>query len=270
MMNYFLSEINIYPVKSLGGISLTEADVTDRGLRYDRRWMLVDYNGDFITQRTHPQISLIEVKLEKDFLKFVHKTNSQLNFSMPLENPNKEKIEVVVWDDKVKAECVSAEADDWFSEALKIKCRMVYMPDESKRFVDRKYASANEVVSFADAYPFLMIGQESLDDLNSRLKEKIKMNRFRPNFVFTGGEPFDEDKIKSFKIDNVTFYPIKPCSRCVITTIEQETGIKEKEPFATLASYRTQNNKVMFGQNLLHTGRGKIKLGSKLESIEWK
>lgn len=270
MMNYILSEINIYPVKSLGGISLTEAEVTDRGLKYDRRWMLVDHDGNFITQRVFPQMSLIKVELGKDFLNFVHKTNSDFNFAVPLNNFNKEKVEVVVWDDKVNAEYVGNEADDWFSDVLKIKCRLVHMPDESKRFVDKKYALENEVVSFADAYPFLMIGQESLNDLNSRLKEKVKMNRFRPNLVFSGGEAFDEDKIKSFKIGGITFYPVKPCSRCVVTTIEQETGIKEKEPLATLASYRTQNNKVMFGQNLIHRRTGVIKTGDEFENVAWK
>lgn len=269
MMNYVLSGINIYPIKSLGGISLNEAEVTDRGLKYDRRWMLVDVNGNFITQRVYPQMSQINVSIENDILKFTHKHNSSLSFSIPVKNITGEYDNVVVWEDVVNAEYVSKEADDWFSEVLRINCRLVHMPDKASRIVDKKYALKNEIVSFADAYPFLVIGQSSLDDLNSRLKEKVLMNRFRPNLVFAGGEPFDEDKMKSFKIGDVVFYPVKQCARCVVTTIDQESGIKGKEPLQTLSTYRTINNKVMFGQNLLHEGKGIIKTGSALENIEW-
>lgn len=268
-MEYILTEINIYPVKSLGGISLNEAEVTDRGLKFDRRWLLVDGNGKFLTQREFPQMSLIKVNIDKHTIHFSHKLKNELIFSVPIETYNDEQNGVIIWNDAVNATYVSKEADMWFSDALEIKCRLVYMPDESKRFVDSKYAANNEIVSFADAYPFLVIGQSSLDDLNSRLNEKVLMNRFRPNFVFSG-EPFDEDRMKSFKLGDVTFYPVKPCARCVVTTVNQETGAKGKEPLATLASYRTQNNKVMFGQNLLHEGIGVIKTGSKLENIEWK
>ena len=269
-MTYQLTEINIYPVKSLGGISLDEAEVTDRGLKYDRRWMLVDENGNFMTQRVFPQMSLIKTSIDDHSLHFSHKIKNDIKFSIPLDTYGDEQNDVEVWDDIVNAVFVGNDADSWFSEILGTKCRLVYMPDDSKRFVEKKYASQNEIVSFADAYPFLIIGQSSLDDLNSRLEEKLPMNRFRPNFVFAGGAPFDEDKMKSFKLSDVKFFPVKPCARCVVTTVNQETGVKGKEPLETLASFRTQNNKVMFGQNLLHKGIGKIKNGSGLESIEWK
>ncbi len=277
-VEYLLTEINIYPVKSLSGISLNEAEVTDRGLKYDRRWLLVDNNGKFLTQRILPQMSLIKVKIDNHSLLFTHKLKKELNFSLPLENNNLKQSKVVIWNNIVNAVYVGQQADEWFSQALGFKCRLVYMPDESKRFVDKKYAAKNEVVSFADAYPFLLIGQSSLDDLNSRLlaspnlsgKEKLPMNRFRPNLVFSGGEPFTEDKMKIFRIGGVTFFPVKPCSRCVVTTVNQDTGVKGKEPLVTLATYRAQNNQIMFGQNLLHEGTGTIKVGSKLEAIEWK
>ena len=269
-MVYTLTEINVYPVKSLGGISLNEAEVTDCGLKYDRRWMLVDESGRFLTQRVLPQMSLIKTYIENQFLCFNHKLKPELKFSVPLENYNDEEKEVVVWDDSVNAVYVGREADMWFSDAIGFKCRLVHMPDDSKRYVDKKYALENEVVSFADAYPFLVIGQSSLNDLNRRLRDRVPMNRFRPNFVFEGGSPFDEDRMKSFKLNDVTFFPVKPCARCVVTTVNQDSGIKGKEPLETLASYRTQNNKVMFGQNLLHKGAGIIKTESSLENIEWK
>ena len=269
-MEYVLTEINIYPVKSLGGIRLKEAEVTDRGLKYDRRWMIVDANGKFLTQRVLPQMSLINVGVDNNSLRFEHKLKAISKYSVPLEIYNNEQNEVVVFDDTVNAVYVSKEVDQWLSEALESKCRLVHMPDDSKRKVDTKYAVNNQIVSFADAFPFLVIGQSSLDDLNSRLEEKVPMNRFRPNFVFSGGKPFDEDRMKSFKLNDVTFFPVKPCARCVVTTVNQETGTKGKKPLATLASYRTQDNKVMFGQNLLHEGSGIIKTGSILEAIEWK
>lgn len=270
MNEYYLSEIIVYPVKSLSGISLSRSEVTPRGLMCDRRWMLVDENGKFITQRHFAQMSQVNVEFENGHLRFSHKQNNQISFSVTAHQSNNKQFDVVVWNDIVKAEHVNTEADDWFSEILNVKCRLVYMTDESIRFVDKRYAANKEIVGFADAYPFLLIGQSSLDDLNTRLAEKVKMNRFRPNLVFTGGDPFDEDKMKSFEINGIVFYPVKPCSRCVVTTVDQETGIKGKEPLTTLSSYRTVNNKIMFGQNLLHNGIGVIETGMQLKNIQGK
>lgn len=270
MDNYILTEIYIYPVKSLSGISLQKSEVTERGLKHDRRWMLVDQNNMFVTQRKYPQMTLIKTELNDDSLSFSHKLNEHLYFKIPLELEDGEQINITVWNDNVSALLVSKEADEWFSEVLGINCKLVYMPENAKRYVNKKYAAKNEIVSFADAFPFLIIGQASLDDLNNRLKEKLPMNRFRPNFVFTGGTAFDEDKWKSFRIGDITFYPVKPCSRCVITTINQDTAEKFEEPLRTLSTYRTINNKVMFGQNLLHEGSGIIHINTKLDVIEWK
>ncbi|MDH7605437.1 MAG: MOSC domain-containing protein [Melioribacter sp.] len=269
-MNYILSEIYIYPVKSLSGISLQKSEVTERGLKYDRRWMLIDQNNMFITQRKYPKMALIKVDLENDLLIFTHKLNNELQFKIPIEIEDGKLKNVAIWDDYVTALHFSEEADEWFSNVLNLKCKLVYMPDNVKRNVDKKYATRNEIVSFADAFPFLIIGQESLNDLNSRLKEKLPMNRFRPNFVFTGGNAYDEDKWKSFKIGDVAFYPVKPCSRCVITTINHDTAEKSDEPLKTLSTYRAINNKVMFGQNLLHEGEGIIRINDELKILEWK
>ena len=144
------------------------------------------------------------------------------------------------------------------------------MRDETQRLVDRAFAADNEIVSFADAYPFLIIGQSSLDDLNNRLKEKLPMNRFRPNFVFSGGEPFSEDKWKKIRIGEVVFHFVKPCSRCVTTTVNQDTAEKKEEPLKTLSTYRRVNNKIYFGQNLLHDGNGILKVGDEIEILEQK
>jgi uncharacterized protein len=264
-----ISGIYIYTVKSLDGISLQEAEVTDRGLKYDRRWMIVDINNKFLTQRTHPQMALITVDIMKDYLVFRNKKSSE-QFEVMIKENDGNKLSVNVWDDTVSALHVNSMIDEWISQTLNLKCKLVYMPDDSNRFVDRKYASKNEITSFSDAYPFLIIGQSSLDDLNTRLAEKVPMNRFRPNFVFTGGKPFEEDEMKKFKIGNVVFYGVKPCSRCVVTTVNQETAEKKEEPLKTLSSYRTINNMVMFGMNLLHEGNGILHIGDELEAIERK
>lgn len=268
-MNYNLSEIFIYPVKSLGGTSLKEAEVTERGLKFDRRWMLVDSTGKFITQRIYPQMSLIAVDISNDKLIFRHKKTSE-QIEVGFNETTGNKLNTVIWNDTVETLHVSTFADEWFEIILGIKCRLVYMPDQSKRFVDKTFAHNDELTNLTDGYPFLIIGQESLNDLNSRLKEKLPVNRFRPNFVFSGGASFDEDKMKSFTLGSITFYPVKPCARCVITTTDQNSGERNEEPLATLSTYRKVNNKVMFGQNLLHKGSGIIQIGDELQNIEWK
>jgi hypothetical protein len=142
------------------------------------------------------------------------------------------------------------------------------MPDSSRRQVDEKYALQNDITSFSDGYPVLLIGQASLDDLNGRLDQPVPMNRFRPNIVFSGGTPYQEDGMKHFKVDGLDFFGVKPCGRCVMTTINQDTGSVGQEPLKTLSLYRTANNKVNFGQNVLHTGFGRIKVGDEIRIIK--
>jgi len=169
---------------------------------------------------------------------------------------------VDVWSNRCRAQQVSEEANAWFSKQLGISCKLMYMPDTTNRFVDGRYAHNKEITSFSDGFPLLMIGQASLDDLNSRLTAPLPMNRFRPNVVFTGGTPFLEDTMKQFEINGITFFCVKPCARCVMTTIDQQSGAKAKEPLTTLSTYRKKNNKILFGQNLLYKGRGAIAIGN--------
>ncbi len=268
MTEFVLSEIFVYPIKSASGISLKESYVGEKGLKMDRRWMLVDEEGKFISQRTHPELSLISVNIENDGLRVKHKIKNYGDLFIPFEIDEEYIREVEIWNDKCQAVLVSNAADCWFSKVLGIPCQLVYMPDNSVRTVDQKYSSGDKTVGFADGFPFLLIGQSSLDDLNSKLEILISINRFRPNLVFKGGEPFIEDSWKEFKIGSVTFFPVKPCARCTIPTVNQETGDKGKEPLVTLSSYRKKNNKVLFGQNLVHEGRGIIKVGDPLFLIE--
>lgn len=264
MDNLYLQDIYIYPIKSLGGISLQQAEVQHTGLRYDRRWMLIDKEGNFLSQRTFAQMALLQVAIEKDGLQVYHKNDLIEPLAIPFDLFTGRELSVAIWDDVCTALEVSIVANSWFSDALGMAAKLVYMPSTTKRRVDHTYAHNNEIVSFADAFPLLLISQSSLDDLNRRLAVPVPMNRFRPNLVLNGGSPFCEDLLTEFQIGSVTFNAVKPCARCVMTTVNQDNGVVGKEPLKTLASYRTFNNKVMFGQNLLQKNTGIIKKGARL------
>jgi uncharacterized protein YcbX len=252
-----LSELYIYPVKSLGGISLQTSEVEERGLKYDRRYLLVDENAQFITQRDYPQMAFLKLSFAEGGFRVLNIKNN-LNTMIPFESQSTEVIKVKIWDDVCNAVQINKELDNWFSNALNKRCSLVYMPGKERRVVEKKYFEDEHIVSFADAYPFLIIGQASLDDLNSRLKIPLPMDRFRPNFVFTGGNPYEEDGWKDFLIGNLKFKAVKPCARCVITTTDQETAIRNEEPLKTLSNYRMVNNKVMFGMNVICNKTGTL------------
>jgi uncharacterized protein YcbX len=165
---------------------------------------------------------------------------------------------VGIWNDMVSVLEVDSMISNWFSRFLGVTCKLVSFPEENPRAVDPAYKVNNEHVSLADAYPFLIIGQSSLNDLNTRLKDPVPMNRFRPNFVFTGGQPYEEDQWKNFTIGKNNFVAVKRCARCTIPTVNQDNGQTSKEPLRTLAGYRSENNKVLFGQNLVCLNEGEI------------
>lgn len=267
MSSIVLSGIYIYPVKSLGGIALQEATIQERGLQYDRRWMLVDQHNHFMTQRKIHRMALIKVKLAKD--KLLVSMPSMPDLAVPFVPQTEESVVVTVWEDVCRGIIVSRQANEWFSEALQMPCKLVYMPDDSIRPVDFRYARNNEFVSFADAYPFLLIGEASLEDLNSRLDKAVPMNRFRPNLVVNTSIAFEEDNWRSIRIGEALFHLVKPCARCVLTTIDQQTGVAGKEPLRTLSAYRTINNKVLFGQNAVSVSAGlSVKLGDKVQIVQ--
>jgi len=260
----FLSEIYIYPIKSLSGIKLLSSEFAQRGLKYDRRLMLVDENNKFISQREFPKMSLIKTEISDKNL--ICRIDSFNDLEIPLEISGDKLVKVNVW----RSFCDSYEYDNdtnnWFSDFLNKKVRLVYMPNSTKREVNTYYSIKNNIVSFADGYPFLVIGQESLDNLNSKLSDKIDINRFRPNLVIKGFKPHFEDENKIINIGENTFFIVKPCERCLITTINQEKGIStSKEPLKTLSEYRKINGKVIFGQNLIAKNEhGFLKVGDKV------
>ncbi len=259
-----VSGLFIYPIKSLGGISLSEAEVLERGFKYDRRWMLVDAEGMFITQRTYPQLALLRISLEPEGLLVFHVNQPEENLKVPFAAVAVEKKRIIIWDDEVEADLLSHEYGDWFSKFLGFRVDLVKMPDLGVRPVDPRYSEKDENVSFADGMPYLIIGEESLKDLNERLDEPVPMNRFRPNIVFSGGQAFEEDKWSYLDIGDVKFKGVKPCARCVLTTVNQDTGVTGKEPLKTLAGYRNFENKVLFGQNALALGPGMVRVGDEI------
>jgi len=260
-----ISEINIYPVKSTKGIRLDSAHVERRGLRFDRRWMVVDESGLFISQRDVSKLALISTSVGEAMLTLSAEGRSSL--SLPLIPTDNALASARVWEDEVRVCWMGKEADEWLTTFLGIRCRLVYMPDKTMRRVNPDYASPADVVSLADAFPVLLISQASLDDLNSRLSQPVPMNRFRPNIVVSGSKAFEEDSWRRIRLGSLVLRIVKPCSRCVTTTVDQATGVSGKEPLATLAGYRTRNGNVYFGQNAIPENDALIHTNDEIEIL---
>jgi uncharacterized protein len=245
-----LSQINIFPVKSLDGYSPESAVVEKRGLQFDRRWMITEPNGAFMTQRTNAKMALLKAIIDGDSLVIFEKQNPENLVKIGLDTEGS-PVGVTVWDDTVLASRTAAIADEFLSDFLGKKCILAKMNAKNDRRVEEKYNLGDDIVSFADGYPFLIIGESSMADLNSRLGVPLSIRRFRTNFVFSGGEPFVEDGFKNFKIGGVDFVGVKNCARCVLTTRDPDSGVKGREPLATLQAYRSHGTKIMFGQNVV-------------------
>jgi uncharacterized protein YcbX len=262
----FLSGLHVYPIKSCGGIAVEEWEVDERGLRHDRRWMLVDEAGCFVSQREVPRMALIRVRIEPGGLLVDAPDMPSLN--VPFRPPDGKLRLARVWDDLVESRTVGDDADRWFSEFLDVGCKLVYLPDESVRPVDPTYGRPGDRVGLADGFPFLLISEASLADLNARLEQPLPMNRFRPNLVVRGCEPFAEDGWKVIRIGPITLRVVKPCARCATTTVDQESAVTGKEPLRTLARFRKVGSKVLFGQNLIHDATGTLRAGASVEILQ--
>ena len=254
MTDIAVSQMWVYPIKSIKGISLDKVQLEKRGFQYDRRWMLVDSNNVFLSQRKCPKMALIKPELSEFGLSVRAPDMPVLIIPYPdSQTELYEEVEVSCWDDHIKAHHINTAIDNWFSEILSVDCQLVYMPESTERLVDPDYAKNNDITSFSDGFPNLLISEASLDDLNSRVDIELTMNRFRPNIVVSGGESYIEDTMGHFQINQIDFFAVKPCSRCVITTINPEKGEKEgREPLNALSKFRKMGQKVFFGQNVLH------------------
>ncbi|HQZ97384.1 MAG TPA: MOSC domain-containing protein [Pyrinomonadaceae bacterium] len=284
-----ISEINIYPIKSLKGITLDSALVEPRGLQHDRRWMLTTPDGMFFTQREFPQMATVEVGVGDD----LYVTAAGFGtLEIPLEPETGDKQQVTIWDSVCEGEVYSPVVNEWFSDVIGEPCQLVYMGDDSRRDINERFNKGGEVVSFADGYPLLVIGEASLEDLNQKLRTNangsgafhpLAMNRFRPNIVVSDSNAFAEDRWDRISVGDAVFRGSKPCARCVITTIDQSRGeFDGKEPLKTLASYRMakevipdrieafgmSETAVLFGQNLVAETPGvSIRVGDELKVI---
>lgn len=269
-MELTVTQLNIYPVKSLAGISLTESKVEARGLQYDRRWMLVDEQNLFMSQRKHKEMVLLQPSIANGSMTITHRNQRVAPFSFRLDEQTGEAIPVTTWDDTCPALEVSAEASAWFSEVLGTSCKLVQMPDNSIRPADPRYAiSKDDKVSFADGYPILIFDEASIDFLAQKSGESILANRFRGNIIFKGGHANIEDELKVFEINGLTYHGVKPSARCIMTTIDQQTGeITSKEPLKTLATYRKVDNKIKFGQYVIPPASGKVAVGDIIQIKE--
>lgn len=260
-----LNELTIYPVKSMAGIAVDSIPVDAFGLQNDRRWLLVDKAGRFLSQRDIPRMALVKTSLSPEGLRF-EMAGDKHNVELPLA-ANERQVEV--WGDTVSALDAGDVTAVWLSGKLETDCRLVYMPDHCRRLVDPLYAQNKETVGFADGFPLLLISQSSLDDLNRRLSKPVLMNRFRPNLVVTGCEPFAEDHWRRILIGDLELQLVKPCARCVMPSIDQHSAQKDSEILRVLASYRRgKDRKTYFGQNLLYQKLGQLTVGQTVEILE--
>lgn len=253
-----ISQLWIYPIKSLPGISLKQSKLLAKGLENDRKWMLVDSNNNFLSQRKLPQMALISVSLEEYGLRVTHKKMPPLIIPwVDTEIEALEPIKVKVWADNCDALHINSAIDNWFSEALEVDCQLVFLPEQSPRYVDKNFAKEQQQTRFTDGFPLLLISEASLEDLNSRLQKKLTMRSFRPNIVVSGCTAYAEDEWKVFSINQAQFLLVKPCSRCIVTTIDPETAQRsaDREPLKTLEQYRKKDKKILFGQNILFKSR---------------
>lgn len=261
-----LSTITLYPVKSLAGFSVTRWPVTPTGLQYDRQWLLVDADGQFLTQRRLPRMALIQTAITDGQLCLTAPNMPAL--SLPLTPTAGTRVSVTIWRDQCPALCVSAAADAWFSQFLGLDCRLVYQTDDMIRPVDADYGIATDRVAFSDGFPFLIIAENSLHALNQAMQLELPMSRFRPNLVVSGCPAYAEDSWRKIRIGALDFRLPKPCSRCAIPTIDPSTALSGKEPLSTLNRTRKWQNNVYFGQNALHAQTGVLTVGDAVNILE--
>jgi uncharacterized protein len=267
----FLKEITIYPIKSLGGITLLQAVAQSRGLQFDRRWMLVDEQNVFITIREERNLVALETAFEANCLRVTDREQRRPPVEIPFDMDYFGRTEANIWSDTVQSLVACDSINEWFSFVIQKKCKLVYMPDDALRKLDPDHAAPGDIVSFADSYPFLLIGTKSMEELNSRLKKPIEVSRFRPNFVVETDRAFEEDEWSEFAIGNNLFRAVKPCARCVVPTIDIATGKSSSEPTRTLAGYRSANNNVYFGENCtLLEGNSQVRVNDRVEVISRK
>ena len=249
----------VYPVKGARGIALARADVERRGIRHDRRFMVVDEAGKFVTQRTHPMMALVDVRIEGDALAIAAADVGGVR--VPLVPSGGEARRVVIWKDTCDALSLGDDASAFFGELLGMTATLVFMPETTRRQIDLAYARPGDLASFADGYPLLVLSTGSLDALNARTDVPFPMDRFRPSVVVDDVEPFAEDTWSHVHLGALPARVVKPCERCTVTTVDQRTGAQGIEPLKTLTTFRRVGNAVLFGQNVIPDADGELRVG---------
>ena len=258
-----LSQIHVYPVKSLAGFQVSSWPVDKTGLRYDRKWMLVDADGLFLSQRRLPKMALLSTRIVANEL--ILSAAGLTDLAVPLHGGvSGADVAVSIWKDNCLAKMVSQAANEWLSQALDADCRLVYLPEDSVRQVDPNYAQPDDETAFSDGFPFLLISENSLNALNAAMGLELEMIRFRPNLVVADCAAYAEDSWRRISINGIGFRLPKPCSRCQVPTIDPHTAQTGKEPLTTLARLRQWQHKVYFGQNVLHDGLGSLAVGQQV------
>ncbi|MBK8621961.1 MAG: MOSC domain-containing protein [Saprospiraceae bacterium] len=260
-----VNALYIYPVKSLGGSYKTTWKATPSGFEYDRTWMLIDKNNRFITQREFPQLSTFSSDISEGQ---VHVFKGEEKFFWETNRKEIKQLQTKVWDDIAYVQEVDKGVDRFFSDLLGAHVRLVKQSQKDERQHFDVKLNKNIPVSLADGYPYLCIGSRSMDILNSKLEFPVSIDRFRPNIVLETITAHEEDDYGKIIIGEVPFLNMKPCARCMVVNINQQTSKSEKEPLATLNAYRKTNNKIFFGTNLMCTEEGYISVGEKCTHLK--
>jgi len=258
-----ISALYVYPIKSCRGVRVAQWPVVARGFAVDRRWMVVDASGKFVTQREVSQLALVALALEGERLRVTAPGQPVLDLPSTHEHGDRRTVEV--WQDRAIG-VVHPLGSAWFSNYLEAPHELVYMPESHQRQVNPSRAKLGDITAFSDGYPFLLISEASLADLNARLETPLSMERFRPNIVIRDTAPYAEDEYARVRIGDISFRGVKRCERCVITTIDPRTGARGREPLRTLAKYRLVDQKVWFGMNLIHDHSGHLREGDSVVS----
>jgi len=264
----FVRSIHIHPIKSTAALDLESAVIDERGFAHDRRWMVVDEDGRFLTGREIGRLVLIRARPERGGLHV--EAPSMPALRVPAPDADGERLRVTVWDDTVDAARADPDSEAWLGEFLGRPVRLAKVDARSERVAEPDHgATAEDRIGFADGYPFLAISQASLDGLNARMASPVPMRRFRPNLVIEGCEPHAEDAWRRIRVGEVEFEALKPCTRCVFTTVDPATGARDPsgEPLRTLRDYRRSPNGLTFGMNLVARGRGTVRVGDRVEPL---
>ncbi|TNY38117.1 MOSC domain-containing protein [Thermomonospora catenispora] len=260
-MTAVLTGLTAYPLKGGGGTALTAAELGRRGLPHDREFMLVTPEGRFLSQRDEGRMALLRPVYDGEVLT-VGTTDPALPPLVHKATDDGPVRQVYVHRSQCRGVDQGDEAAGWFSDFLGLECRLV-------RFTGRRETGrGGGEMAFADAYPLLLISEESLADLNARLDEPLPMNRFRPNLVVRGLGAFGEDEVRLLRIGATVIELVKACARCVVTTTDQDTGVRGREPLRTLAAYRTIGRGIRFGQNGIPRTTGVLRIGDPVEILE--